>query len=238
MKGRTMIVRFLSLGPTDSAFSIPCVQCTDSFYVAHSEDLLYRPGYEQFKRAGRRRRSSSASCTRRASWTSAWSAPSRTRSASTSTTPTTPIYSVNTQYAGNTVGLKKLALRLAIRKADREGWLAEHMFLMGVHGPGGRKTYFAGAFPSACGKTSTAMLPGETILGDDIAYFRDVDGECPRRQRRVRHLRHHPERQRQGRPGHLGRAHQARRGHLLQRPGQGRQALLAGHGDASCPTKA
>jgi phosphoenolpyruvate carboxykinase (GTP) len=49
------------------------------------------------------------------------------------------------------------------------------MLLMGVHGPGGRKTYFAGAFPSACGKTSTAMLPGETILGDDIAYIRDID---------------------------------------------------------------
>jgi phosphoenolpyruvate carboxykinase (GTP) len=47
--------------------------------------------------------------------------------------------------------------------------------LMGVHGPKGRKTYFAGAFPSACGKTSTAMLPGETILGDDIAYIRDIN---------------------------------------------------------------
>jgi phosphoenolpyruvate carboxykinase (GTP) len=84
------------------------------------------------------------------------------------------IYSVNTQYAGNSVGFKKLAFRLAIRKADREGWLAEHMMIMGVHGPGGRKTYFSGAFPSACGKTSTAMLPGETILGDDIAYVRDI----------------------------------------------------------------
>jgi phosphoenolpyruvate carboxykinase (GTP) len=49
------------------------------------------------------------------------------------------------------------------------------MLLMGVFGPGERKTYFAGAFPSACGKTSTAMLQGETILGDDIAYIRDVD---------------------------------------------------------------
>jgi phosphoenolpyruvate carboxykinase (GTP) len=88
------------------------------------------------------------------------------------------VYSVNTQYAGNTVGLKKLALRLTIQKADREGWLAEHMFLMGVNGPKGRKTYLAGAFPSACGKTSTAMLPGEKILGDDIAYFRAVDGRC------------------------------------------------------------
>jgi phosphoenolpyruvate carboxykinase (GTP) len=49
------------------------------------------------------------------------------------------------------------------------------MMIMGVHGPGGRKTYFAGAFPSACGKTSTAMLPGETILGDDIAYIRNIN---------------------------------------------------------------
>jgi phosphoenolpyruvate carboxykinase (GTP) len=84
------------------------------------------------------------------------------------------IYSVNTQYAGNSVGFKKLAFRLAIRKANYEGWLAEHMMIMGVHGPGDRKTYFSGAFPSACGKTSTAMLPGETILGDDIAYIRDI----------------------------------------------------------------
>ena len=88
------------------------------------------------------------------------------------------IYSVNTQYAGNTVGLKKLALRLAIRKADREGWLAEHMFVVGVHGPKGRVTYFTGAFPSACGKTSTAMLSDETIVGDDIAYFRAIAGEA------------------------------------------------------------
>ena len=88
------------------------------------------------------------------------------------------IYSVNTQYAGNSIGFKKLAFRLAIRKANTEGWLAEHMMLMGVHGPNGRKTYFAGAFPSACGKTSTAMLPGETILGDDIAYIREIDCSC------------------------------------------------------------
>ena len=77
---------------------------------------------------------------------------------------------MNNQYAGNSVGLKKLAMRLAIRKASYEGWLTEHMFVMGAHGPGNRVTYFTGSFPSACGKTSTAMLPGETILGDDIAF--------------------------------------------------------------------
>lgn len=177
MKGRTMVVRFLSLGPTDSPFSIPCVECTDSWYVSHSLDLLYRQGYEQFRRLGAKAQffailhSSGRVDDRMAS-----AEPEKKRIYIDYITDT--VYSVNTQYAGNTVGLKKLALRLTIRKADREGWLAEHMFLMGVKGPKGRKTYLAGAFPSACGKTSTAMLPGETILGDDIAYFRSIDGVC------------------------------------------------------------
>ena len=177
MKGRTMIVRFLSLGPTNSIFSIPCVQCTDSFYVAHSEDLLYRPGYEQLKRLGEKgdffRFIHSAG---KLNENMVSAEPEKKRIYIDYVRDT--IYSANTQYAGNTVGLKKLALRLTIRKADREGWLAEHMLLMGVKGPKGRKTYFAGAFPSACGKTSTAMLPGETILGDDIAYFRNIRGEA------------------------------------------------------------
>jgi len=177
MTGRTMIVRFLALGPADSAFSVPCVECTDSWYVSHSLDLLYRPGYEQFRRlgAGAQFFATLHSCGRMDERMVSVDADKKRiyidYGADT-------VYSVNTQYAGNTVGLKKLALRLAIRKADREGWLAEHMFLMGVRGPGGRKTYMAGAFPSACGKTSTTMLPGETILGDDIAYFRNVDGRC------------------------------------------------------------
>ncbi len=177
MEGRTMIVRFMTLGPNDSIFSIPCVECTDSWYVSHSLNLLYRVGYRDFERlkdqaeffsilhsAGKLdERMASAESDKRRIYID------HTRD---------KVYSVNTQYAGNTVGLKKLALRLTIRKADREGWLAEHMFLLGVKGPGGRKSYFAGAFPSACGKTSTAMLPGEKILGDDIAYFRAVDGRC------------------------------------------------------------
>ena len=177
MKGRTMIVRFLSLAPTGSVFSIPCVECTDSWYVSHSLDLLYRPGYEQFKQIGDSNdffavlHSAGEMDERMVSVNAADKRISIDHTRDT-------VYSVNTQYAGNTVGLKKLALRLTIRKADREGWLCEHMFLAGIHGPGGRKTYFAGAFPSACGKTSTAMLPGEKILGDDIAYFRAIDGKC------------------------------------------------------------
>ena len=82
------------------------------------------------------------------------------------------VFSTNTQYGGNTIGLKKIAMRLAIHKASQGGWLTEHMFIIGVHGPGGRVTYFTGAFPSACGKTSTSMLEGETIVGDDIAFLR------------------------------------------------------------------
>ena len=173
MKGKEMYVLFFCLAPVDSPFSIPCVQLTDSSYVAHSEFILYRRGYEYFKPLGptgdffryvhsagelENGVSKNVACKR-----------------IYIDIANNTVFSVNTQYAGNTVGLKKLSLRLAIRKADREDWLAEHMLLMGVHGLAGRVTYFAGAFPSACGKTSTAMAPGETIVGDDIAYLRVVD---------------------------------------------------------------
>jgi phosphoenolpyruvate carboxykinase (GTP) len=174
MMSRTMIVRFISLGPTDSIFTILGLQCTDSWYVSHSENLLYRPGYEQFLKAGPKSdflRVLHSAGKLNEDIVSVEHEKKRIYIDNMDNT----IYSVNTQYAGNSVGFKKLAFRLAIRKASYEGWLAEHMLLMGVYGPGGRKTYFAGAFPSACGKTSTAMLPGETILGDDIAYIRDID---------------------------------------------------------------
>jgi len=173
MKDRTMIVRFISLGPPNSVFTILGLQCTDSWYVAHSEDLLYRTGYEVFRQSEPNREflrvvHSAGKLT--ANMTSAEYGKKCIYIDYMDST----IYSANTQYAGNSVGFKKLAFRLAIRQANYEGWLAEHMMIMGVHGPGGRKTYFSGAFPSACGKTSTAMLPGETIVGDDIAYIRDI----------------------------------------------------------------
>jgi phosphoenolpyruvate carboxykinase (GTP) len=175
MQGRTMYVAFFCLGPTGSPFSLSCVQITDSAYVVHSEHLLYRSGYAQFKRvagglffrflhsAGKLVGNVSAEPDKKRIYIDIIE---------------DMVYSVNTQYGGNSMGLKKLALRLAIRKADREDWLAEHMFVMGVHGPKKRVTYFTGAFPSACGKTSTAMIPGETIIGDDIAYFRRIGGEA------------------------------------------------------------
>ena len=174
MQNKTMIVRFISLGPQDSIFTILGLQCTDSWYVAHSESLLYRSGYEQFVKAGPK--SDFLRVVHSAGKLNGdMISVDHDKKCVYIDHMDNTIYSVNTQYAGNSVGFKKLAFRLAIRKASSEGWLAEHMLLMGVFGPGGRKTYFAGAFPSACGKTSTAMLPGETILGDDIAYIRDID---------------------------------------------------------------
>jgi len=177
-KGRTMLVRFFCLGPVNSVFAIPCLQITDSAYVVHSEDMLYRPGYEEFKRQSSnpnfeffKYRHATGEVTERI--TSKNHDLNRVYMDHTRNT----VYSVNTQYAGNTVGLKKLSLRLAIRKADSGGWLAEHMFIMRANGPDGRKTYLCGAYPSACGKTSTAMIPGENIVGDDLAYFRVIDGE-------------------------------------------------------------
>jgi len=174
MAGKEMLVRFFSLGPTNSVFSLKALQITDSAYVAHSEDLLYRQGYEEFKKlngspdfffflhsAGRLENGVSANIDKRRMYIDL---------------EENKVYSVNNQYAGNSLGLKKLAFRLAIKKANEEGWLAEHMFIMGVHGPSCRITYFTGAYPSACGKTSTAMIPGQTVVGDDIAYLKKIDG--------------------------------------------------------------
>jgi len=174
MKGHKLYVLFFCLGPCGSEFSIPCVQLTDSSYVAHSEQLLYRTGYEEFIRLGKSDRffkfvhsqgelknNVSKNIEKRRIYID---------------TEENIVYSMNTQYGGNTIGLKKLAMRLAINLASKEGWLTEHMFIMGVHGPNNRVTYFTGAFPSLCGKTATAMLENETIVGDDIAYLRKKDG--------------------------------------------------------------
>jgi len=171
MTGRELYVCFFCLGPTNSVFSIPCLQLTDSSYVAHSETLLYRPGYQEFVRQG-------PAGTFYRFIHSQGEVDSRNVSKNLDKRriyidiEDNAVYSTNTQYGGNTIGLKKLAMRLAIKQASSEGWLTEHMLVMGIHGPQGRVTYFTGAFPSMCGKTSTAMLDGESIVGDDIAYLR------------------------------------------------------------------
>lgn len=175
MKGKEMLVRFFCLGPLNSRFSISALQITDSAYVGHSEDILYRAGYEQFRKlngspdffffihsAGELdERNNTKNLKDRRIYTDVLEG---------------GVYTVNNQYAGNSVGLKKLALRLAIYKASNEGWLTEHMFIMGAKPEGkNRITYFTGAYPSACGKTSTAMIPGQLIVGDDIAYIKEGD---------------------------------------------------------------
>ncbi len=179
MKGKSAVILFFSEGPTQSPFTIPCIQFTDSWYVAHSELILYRTAYSHFLNmkdtekgeffrfvhsAGELdERGNTVNLDKRRIYMD---------------TQNNIVYSLNDQYAGNSIGLKKHAMRLAINKSRFEGWLCEHMFIMAaIDDEKDRKTYFCGAYPSACGKTSTAMIPGEQIVGDDIAYFRIIDGE-------------------------------------------------------------
>ncbi|MCD6157451.1 MAG: phosphoenolpyruvate carboxykinase (GTP) [Euryarchaeota archaeon] len=177
MQGKEVFICFFILGPKKSPFTIPAVQITDSAYVAHSEFILYRKGYEEFVRLGKDARflkfvhsagelddrKTSKNIEKRRIYIDLESE---------------TVYSVNTQYGGNSMGLKKLAFRLTIKRAVREGWLSEHMFLMRVNGPNNRKTYFTGAFPSMCGKTSTCTLPHENIVGDDLAFIKEINGEA------------------------------------------------------------
>ncbi len=179
MKGKEAVVLFFSEGPTESVFTIPCVQMTDSFYVAHSEYILYRSAYSHFMKMKEDEKAGFFRFIH-----SAGELDSKNNSVNLDKrriymdTQNNVVYSMNNQYAGNSVGLKKHSMRLAINKSGKEGWLCEHMFIMGaVDEEKNRLTYFCGAYPSACGKTSTAMIPGEKIVGDDIAYFRNINGE-------------------------------------------------------------
>ena len=179
MKGKPAVVLFFSEGPTESPFTIPCVQFTDSWYVAHSEYILYRSGYSHFMKMADAEKDNFFRFIH-----SAGELDERNNTKNLDKrriymdTQHNIVYSMNDQYAGNSVGLKKHSMRLAINKSGNEGWLCEHMFVMAaVNEDKDRKTYFCGAYPSACGKTSTAMIPGEKIVGDDIAYFRNINGE-------------------------------------------------------------
>ncbi|MDZ7859348.1 MAG: phosphoenolpyruvate carboxykinase (GTP) [Candidatus Krumholzibacteriota bacterium] len=180
MKGHQLHIKFFSLGPANSPFSIPALQLTDSAYVAHSDDLLYRQGYKEFVRKGAEAKffkfiHSQGELTEAGLGLKVSKNIEKRRIFIDLEEEL--VYSANTQYGGNTIGLKKLAMRLAINRASNEDWLTEHMLVMGIHGPDNRMTYFTGAFPSMCGKTSTAMIEGESIVGDDIAYLKNIDGK-------------------------------------------------------------
>jgi phosphoenolpyruvate carboxykinase (GTP) len=177
MRGKEMVVKLFCECPPMSPFSIGCAQITDSYYVAHAEDILYRRGYEHFLKMADKNdffqfvhsagqldeRGCSKNLNQRRIYMDL---------------ENYSVFTLNNQYAGNSVGLKKLSMRLAINKSGREGWLCEHMFIMGCQNKEKKRTtYFCGAYPSACGKTATAMLPGETIIGDDIAYLKKLNGE-------------------------------------------------------------
>jgi phosphoenolpyruvate carboxykinase (GTP) len=175
MRGREMYVAFYCFGPKESPFTLYAVQVTDSAYVVHNENLLYRLCYDEFvakapnifyarfiHSAGERDENG-------------WSRNIDSRRIYIDLEDFT-VYSVNTQYGGNAIGLKKLMFRLCIYKGYLEGWLCEHMFIVGVRGPGGRITYFTGAFPAGCGKTATAFA-ADTIVGDDLAIIRPLNGE-------------------------------------------------------------
>ncbi|MCP3967903.1 MAG: phosphoenolpyruvate carboxykinase (GTP) [Lentisphaerae bacterium] len=177
MVGKKAIAKLFCECPTHSPFSIACAQLTDSCYVAHSEDILYRRGYQHFMDM-EDKDDFFRFCHSAGQLDENGCCVNLDKRRIYQDLDNNMVFSMNAQYAGNTVGLKKHSMRLAINKSGQEGWLCEHMFIMSIPNEAkARSTYMVGAFPSACGKTSTAMIPGEKIVGDDIAYFKNINGE-------------------------------------------------------------
>ncbi|MFO7976817.1 MAG: phosphoenolpyruvate carboxykinase (GTP) [Candidatus Hydrogenedentota bacterium] len=169
MKGKIMFVGFYSRGPVGAKASIPAIEISSSTYVLHSAELLYRNCLTDFDKEIERRGEF---------FTNVHSeGPNRPEDV-----PNARIYmdrswqttySMFCTYAGNTLLMKKGNHRFASDTAiyNNNGMeLSEHMFITGMTGPEGRKTYFAGAAPSGCGKTTTAMV-GSDFIGDDLAQL-------------------------------------------------------------------
>jgi phosphoenolpyruvate carboxykinase (GTP) len=170
MEGKTMVIGFYNRGPVGSLGSNPAIEVTSSLYVSHSAELLYRNVFADFDAEVERlghfyANIHSEGLNRTEDLPNARVFMDR----SFQTT-----YSMNCTYAGNTLLLKKGNHRFSVDRAvytNRGAELAEHMFITGIDGPGQeRVTWFAGAAPSGCGKTTTAMAGGH-FLGDDLAQM-------------------------------------------------------------------
>jgi len=181
MRGRTMYVVPFVMGPLGSPLARVGVELTDSIYVAISMGIMTRMGAAAWQQLGAG--NDFTRCLH-----SVGDLDPATRYICHFLEDNT-IWSFGSGYGGNALlGKKCLALRMAGYQGFLNGWMAEHMLLMGVTDPAGEKTYIAGAFPSACGKTNFAMLiPPEkyrqagwkvTTLGDDIVwmYVKPEDG--------------------------------------------------------------
>ena len=179
MKGRTMYVIPYCMGPIDSPFARCGVEITDSPYVVVNMRLMTRMGDAALKRIEREDKFVKG--------LHSIGDLNPDRRFIMHFPEELTIKSVGSGYGGNALlGKKCHALRIASYQAREEGWLAEHMLLMGLQSPEGKTHYIAAAFPSACGKTNLAMLvppasmPGWKIwtLGDDISWLHvDAEGQ-------------------------------------------------------------